>query len=134
VRALRLKRSGPNQIQAAIASLHATAPTPEDTDWKQIEALYGALEHLWPTPVVRLNRAVAVAMAEGPEAGLAMIASVEDDLSNYHLMHAARADLLRRLERWGEAADAYRRALDATGNEAERAFLTARLDEVSARE
>ena len=78
--------------------------------------------------------AVAVAMARGPEAGLAMIASVEEDLSNYHLMHAARADLLRRLERWGESAAAYRRALDATSNEAERAFLTTRLDEVSARE
>ena len=133
-RALKLKRSGPNQIQAAIASLHATAPASEDTDWKQIEALYGALECLWPTPVVRLNRAVAVAMATGPEAGLAMIASVEDDLSNYHLMHAARADLLRRLERWDEAATAYRRALGKTSNAAERAFLSARLDEVSSRE
>ncbi|MPZ71467.1 MAG: RNA polymerase subunit sigma-24, partial [Actinobacteria bacterium] len=129
-RALRLKRSGPNQIQAAIASLHATATAPEDTDWKQIEALYGALESLWPTPVVRLNRAVAVAMAEGPEAGLEMIATVADELDGYHLMHAARADLLRRLERWSEAARAYETALGLTANETERSFLEARLVEV----
>lgn len=131
-RALRLKRPGPNQIQAAIASLHAAAPTAAETDWTQIAALYGALESAWPTPVVRLNRAVAVAMAEGPEAGLAMIASLEDDLRGYHLMHAARADLLRRLERWDEAAAAYRRAIEATTNEAEVRFLQARLAEVSA--
>lgn len=132
-RALRLKRPGPNQIQAAIASLHASAPTAGATEWAQIAALYGALEAAWPSPVVRLNRAVAVAMAEGPEAGLVMIATVEDELGHYHLMHAARADLLRRLERWDEAASAYERALEAANNEAERAFLKMRLAEVSER-
>ena len=132
-RVLRLKRPGPNQIQAAIASLHASAPTAGATEWAQIAAFYGALEAAWPSPVVRLNRAVAVAMAEGPEAGLAMIATVEDELGHYHLMHAARADLLRRLERWDEASSAYERALEAANNEAERAFLKTRLAEVSER-
>ncbi|MEO8323682.1 MAG: RNA polymerase sigma factor, partial [Actinomycetota bacterium] len=132
-RVLRLKRPGPNQIQAAIASLHASAPTAGATEWPQIAALYEALEAAWPSPVVRLNRAVALAMAEGPEAGLAMIATIERELDHYHLMHAAKADLLRRLGRPSEAAGAYRRALEETTNEAEHAFLSARLAEVIAR-
>jgi RNA polymerase sigma-70 factor, ECF subfamily len=125
-RALRLRRPGPYQLQAAIAALHSE----DTTDWPQIALLYGELARVQPSPVVELNRAVAVAMAEGPEAGLARLDAL-DELDRYHLLHATRADLLRRLGRDGEAADAYRRALDLATNPVERAFLERRLEEVS---
>jgi len=127
-RALRQRRPGPYQLQAAIAALHAQAPTPEATDWPQIVALYGALLDLVPTPVVALNHAVAVAMAEGPGRGLELVDGIEG-LDRYRLWHAARADLLRRLDRTAEAADAYERALELAENPAERGFLADRLAE-----
>jgi RNA polymerase sigma-70 factor, ECF subfamily len=120
-RALVLRRPGPYQLQAAIAALH-TEPT---TDWPQIVALYDRLASFLPSPVVQLNRAVAVAMAEGPERGLALIDELH--LNGYHLFHSARADLLRRLERRAEAAAAYRRALELTTSAVERSFLERRL-------
>lgn len=132
-RALALRRPGPYQVQAAIAGVHARAPRPEDTDWPQIAALYGVLEGMAPTPVVRLNRAVAVAMADGPEVGLSLVDALADELDGYYLFHAARADLLRRLDRRPEAARAYRRALESVTNRTERAYLERRLTEVSAR-
>jgi len=121
--------AGPYQLQAAIAALHAQAATPEETDWAQIAALYGERERTTASPVVALNRAVAVAMTEGYERGLALM----DDLplDEYHLFHAARADLLRRLERHEEAAAAYRRALDLTDSNAERAYLSRRLESLT---
>ncbi len=128
--ALDLRTPGPYQVQAAIAALHAQAPRPDDTDWPQIATLYGALAAAAPSPVVELNRAVAVAMADGPGAGLPLIDALADDLDTYHLLHAARADLLRRLERREEAAAAYRRALELVTNPAERDFLQGRLAEL----
>jgi RNA polymerase sigma-70 factor (ECF subfamily) len=127
---LRTGPPGPYALQAAIAALHARAARPEDTDWAQIAALYDLLVRAHPSPVVELNRAVAVAMVEGPEAGLRLIAAVEPRLASYHLLHAARADLLRRLGRRDEAAASYRRAMAFTANEAERRFLTRRLREL----
>ncbi|HZP90608.1 MAG TPA: RNA polymerase sigma factor [Actinomycetota bacterium] len=123
-------RPGPYQVQAAIAALHARAPRPEDTDWPQIAALYGVLAAMVPSPVVELNRAVAVAMADGPEHGLRMLEPLAAELGGYHLFHSARADLLRRLHRDGEAGEAYLRALELAGNPAERRFLERRLAEV----
>jgi RNA polymerase sigma-70 factor (ECF subfamily) len=134
-RALTLRRpAGPYALQAAIAAVHATAERPEETDWRQIAALYAELARALPTPVVELNRAVAVAMAEGPAAGLALIDALaaHGELDAYHLLHAARADLLRREGRSGEAAGAYRRALELTANAAERRFLRRRLAECEA--
>ena len=125
-RALRLRQAGPYQLQAAIASLHFE----DETDWHEIEALYARLGSLTPSPVVELNRAVAVAMAKGPEEGLSLIDRIEG-LDDYRHLHSARADLLRRLGRSGEAAAAYRRALDLASQPAERAFLERRLDEVT---
>lgn len=125
--AMRRGTPGPYQVQAAIASLHARAPRPEDTDWAQIAGLYGVLERMMPTAVVALNRAVAVAMADGPEHGLALVDALAGRLDGYHLFHAARADLLRRLDRRAEAADAYRRALELATNATERAHLERRL-------
>ncbi|HET9722378.1 MAG TPA: RNA polymerase sigma factor [Actinomycetota bacterium] len=130
--ALSARRPGPYQVQAAIAALHARAPRPEDTDWPQIAALYGALAAMTPTPVVELNRAVAVSMADGPERGLPMVEALADDLDGYHLFHATRADLLRRLGRNDEAAGAYRRALALVTAPTERAFLERRMAEVTA--
>ncbi len=130
--ALGRKRAGPYQVQAAIAALHARAPRPEDTDWPQIAALYATLARMAPSPVVELNRAVAVAMADGPERGLPLVVALADELDGYHLFHAARADLLRRLDRRTEAAEAYRRALDLVANPAERTYLERRLAEVTA--
>jgi RNA polymerase sigma-70 factor (ECF subfamily) len=124
-RALALRGPGPYQVQAAIAGLHAQAERAEDTDWPQIAALYGALAEYQPSPVVELNRAVAVAMADGAGAGLALLDGLE--LDGYHLYHAARADLLRRLGRGGEAREAYERARALATNERERAFLEKRL-------
>jgi RNA polymerase sigma-70 factor (ECF subfamily) len=123
--ALRRRRPGPYQLQAAVAALH----TETATDWPQIAALYGELSRLQPSPVVELNRAAAVAMAEGPEHGLKLIEQLAG-LDEYAPYHSARADLLRRLGRTGEAAESYRRALAVSPNEAERAFLTRRLTEV----
>ncbi len=123
---------GPYLIQAAIASVHARAQRAADTDWREIEALYAYLMRLRPSPVVELNHAVALAMASGISEGLQMIESirVRNDLDDYHLMWAARADLLRRLERWEDAADSYRRALKLATAEPERRFLARRLREV----
>ena len=117
-----------NQIQAAVAAVHSDAPTAADTDWSQILALYDQLLAVTPTAVVALNRAVVVAELEGPAAGLAAVDRL--DLPGYHLFHATRADLLSRLGRTGEAREAYDRALDLATNEAERAFLTGRRDDL----
>jgi RNA polymerase sigma-70 factor (ECF subfamily) len=129
--ARRRGRPGPYLLQAQIAALHAEAPAPERTDWRRIAALYEQLLEVAPTPVAALNRAVAVAMAEGPERGLELIDAI-DGLERYHLLHAARGDLLRRAGRPGDAADAYRRALELAPTPPERAFLTRRLAESSA--
>ncbi len=125
-RALSLRKAGPYQLQAAIAALH----TATETDWTRIAALYTELARQTGSPVVELNRAVAVAMAEGPERGLALMRGLP--LDEYHLYHAARADLLRRLERLDEAAAAYRRALELARTEPERRFLATRLQELGA--
>ncbi|MGD1222444.1 RNA polymerase sigma factor [Streptomyces krungchingensis] len=129
--ALRRGRPGAYQIQAAVAACHTTAATAEETDWADIAALYGELRRFVPSAVVRLNRAVAVGMAEGPAAGLALVAELEEqgELADYHLLPATRADLLRRAGRRAEAADAYARALELVVNDAERRFLTKRLAE-----
>jgi len=133
--AMRRDCLGPYQLQAAIAACHATVPAAADTDWAQISRIYDQLITLVPSAVVQLNRAVAVAMADGPQAGLVLVDQLDAEgaLAGYHLLPATRADLLRRLDRHAEAADAYRQALDLTANEAERRFLTRRLAEVSAR-
>jgi RNA polymerase sigma-70 factor (ECF subfamily) len=123
-RCLRINRPGPYQIQAAINAVHSDAPTAEATDWRQILALYDQLLALAPSPVVALNRAVAVAEVAGPEVALALIDGL--DLASYYLFHAIRADLLRRLGRNAEAAPAYEAALARTDNAAERAFLQRR--------
>jgi RNA polymerase sigma factor (sigma-70 family) len=128
-RALRRRAPGPYQLQAAIGGLHVQAQTAEETDWAQIAALYGELLRLSPSPVVALNRAVAVAEAHGVEAGLRLIDQIAG-LERYHLFHGARADLLRRLGRHREAAEAYRTALELTRNPAERSFLARRLEEL----
>jgi RNA polymerase sigma-70 factor (ECF subfamily) len=129
--ALAHKRRGPYQLQAAIAALHAEALRAEDTDWKQIAALYTGLLREQPGAVVELNAAVALAMAEGPEHGLAWIAAIDSggELAGYHLLPAARADLLRRLGRNAEAAVAYGEAIALTRNRAERLYLERRLGE-----
>jgi RNA polymerase sigma-70 factor (ECF subfamily) len=121
---------GPYQIQAAIAACHATARRAADTDWARIAALYGELARLTPSPVVQLNRAVAVGMAEGPAAGLALVDTLTG-LEGYHLLPATRADLLRRLGRTEEAAAEYRVALELAGTEAERRYLASRVTEVT---
>jgi RNA polymerase sigma-70 factor (ECF subfamily) len=127
--AVALRSAGTYQLQAAIAALHARAPRPEDTDWPEIAGLYTALAARNPSPVVRLNRAVAIVMADGPGAGLPLVDELATELDGYHLFHATRADLLRRLGRRDEADDAYRRALDLATNPAERRFLEGRLAE-----
>ena len=116
-------------VQAAIAAVHGRAARAEDTDWAEIVALSGVLERIAPSPVVSLNRAAAVAMQEGPERGLALLAGLEE-LADYHLLHAARGDLLRRLGRRAEAALAYERARALAPNEPERRFLDRRLREL----
>jgi RNA polymerase sigma-70 factor, ECF subfamily len=131
-RALQLRQVGPFQVQAAIAALHAEAEDAAATDWPQIALLYRVLERIARSPVVRLNRAVAVAMAEGPEAGLELLEGLEDHLETYHLLPAARADLLRRAGRREEAAGQYRQAVALAGNQLERRFLEKRLEEISA--
>ena len=124
--------SGPFALQAAIAALHCQAARAEDTDWRQIVRLYDVLERLQPSPIVSLNRAVAVAMVDGPKHGLALIDNLTGDLDNYHLLHAARADLLRRMGSSAEAATSYARALALVSNESERRFLERRLRELRA--
>lgn len=127
--ALRGGRPGRYAVQAAIAALHAQAPSARETDWRQIALLYRVLANLQSSPVVELNRAVAIAMADGLEKGLALVEAI--DLPGYHLLPAARADLLRRLGRRNESAKAYRDALSLVSNEAERRYLERRLNEVS---
>jgi len=131
-RALQMRQPGPYQVQAAISALHAQAKHPEDTDWPQIAALYDALMRMTLSPIIELNRAVAVAMADGPLKGLALLnqVSLSEELSDYYLYHAARADLLRRAGRRRPARDAYAQALKMCLNEKERAFLNRRLREV----
>lgn len=126
-------RPGPYQLQAAIAACHATAAAAADTDWPQIAALYGRLVQLMPSPVVELNRAVAIGMAEGPAAGLALVDELASSnaLAGYHLLAATRADLLRRQGRTGEAEAAYREALVSVTTDSERRYLHRRLDELA---
>jgi RNA polymerase sigma-70 factor (ECF subfamily) len=131
-------RPGRFVLQAAIGALHAEAPSYQDTDWRQIVGLYDLLLTRWPSPVVSLNRAVAVAMCDGPEAGLAEIDALDSAqeggtrpvLAGYHYLPAARADLLRQLGRRAEAAEQYRLALAACDNTAEQRFLEGRLAEL----
>jgi RNA polymerase sigma-70 factor, ECF subfamily len=124
---------GPYALQAAIAAVHARAENPEDTAWDEIAALYAILARVTPSPIVELNRAIAVAMAEGAEQGLALLDEIEagGKLGDYHLLVAARADLERRAGRLAAAATSYRRALELGGNEGERRFLERRLREVT---
>ena len=131
-RALLSRRFGPYTLQAAIAAVHSEASDAASTDWPQIVALYSVLARAEPSPVVELNRAVAVAMRDGPEAGLALIEAIlaRGELADYHLAHSARADLCRRLGRKDEARSAYQRALVLTQQEHERRFLENRLREL----
>jgi RNA polymerase sigma-70 factor (ECF subfamily) len=130
--ALRARPTSRYALQAAIAAVHAEAPSWDDTDWGEIVALYDVLTQVWPSPVVALNRAVAVGFARGAEAGLAELDALggEPQLAGYGYLPAARADLLRRLGRRDEARDAYEEALLLTGNAVERRFLAGRLREV----
>jgi len=134
-RLLAARRIGPYTLQAAIASVHARAPDAGATDWRQIVVLYDALLHLEPSPVIELNRAVAVAMRDGPASGLALVDALLErgELAGYRLAHAARADLCRRLGRTAQARAAYQRALELTSQEAERRFLARRLAELDGR-
>jgi RNA polymerase sigma-70 factor, ECF subfamily len=130
-RALALRGRGRYVVQAAIAAWHARAPRAEDTDWAAIARAYDELVALDDSPVVALNRAVAVAMASGPEAGLALADEQAEALAGYHLLHATRADLLRRLGRDDEAAAAYERAIGLAANPVEREFLVRRRAEIA---
>ena len=132
--ALRRGQPGPYQVQAAIAACHASARDASATDWVEIAALYNELLRMMPTPVVALNRAVAVGMADGPAAGLRLVDALDASgaLAGYHLLAATRADLLRRLDRRAEAAAAYRDALALAANDAERRYLNRRLEETTA--
>ncbi len=130
--ALSTPQFGAYALQAAIASVHAAAATPAKTDWSRIVGFYDALMQISPTPIVELNRAVAIAMRNGPAAGLALIDAIlqRGDLADYHLAHAARADMLRRLSRRSEARAAYEQALNLAHQEPERRFLAGRLEEL----
>jgi RNA polymerase sigma-70 factor, ECF subfamily len=130
-RAVRRGQLGPYQLQACVAALHSTAPTAAATDWRRIAEVYAELAVATPSPVVELNRAVAVAMADGPARGLELMDGLGAALDGYHLLHASRADLLRRLGRPAEAAAAYRRALELAANPVEREFLARRLAELA---
>lgn len=129
---LRRGQPGPYQVQAAIAACHANATEAADTDWPQIAALYARLARFTPSPVVELNRAVALGMADGPAAGLKLLDALEASgcLEGYHLLPATRADFLRRLDRRTEAVAAYREALALAGTEAERRYLANRVREL----
>jgi RNA polymerase sigma-70 factor (ECF subfamily) len=122
---------GPYQVQAAIAACHAIAPVAAATDWARIAALYDQLVGMMPTPIVRLNRAVAVGMAVSPESGLALVDELADHLGNFHLLHATRGDMLRRMGERGAAAAAFTTALDLAPTDTERRFLQRRIDELS---
>jgi RNA polymerase sigma-70 factor (ECF subfamily) len=128
--ALASRRFGPYTLQAAIAAVHAEAASPAATDWPQIVGLYDVLLRSDPSPVIELNRAAAIAMRDGPEAGLALIDAilVRGDLVDYHLAHAARGDLLRRAQRADEAIAAYERALELSTQDAARSFIKRRID------
>jgi RNA polymerase sigma-70 factor, ECF subfamily len=132
--AIRLERPGPYQVMAAIAACHGSASTAAATDWHEIAVLYQRLSEMIPSPVVALNRAVAVAMVEGPAAGLSLVEEIErsGELSDYYLLPATRADLLRRLGRGGQAVAAYRRALELAQTDAERRYLAKRLEQTAA--
>ncbi len=132
-RAMRMRRPGFYQLQGAIAALHAEARQPVDTDWPQIVELYARLARIAPTPVVELNLAVAVAMADGPGAGLPLVERLERELDGYQYFHSTRADFLRRLGRLEEATASYRRALELAANPVDRRFLERRLNEVAGR-
>ena len=131
-RALRMRPTGPYQLQAAIVAVHAEAKSTDETDWRQIEALYEELLRIQPSPVVALNHAVAVAMSHGYEKGLAQLDEIakQGRLGDYYLLEAARADLLRRLGRFAPAAEAYKRALKLVSNPVEERYLRRRLDEI----
>jgi RNA polymerase sigma-70 factor, ECF subfamily len=133
--AISANRFGPYAIQSAIASVHSRAESADATDWRAIADLYARLIAIRPSPVIELNRAVAVAMAEGPAAGLELIDNIaaSGELRDYHLMWSARGDLLRRLERWSESAESYRAALTRVGSAPERRFLRRRLEEMTAK-
>jgi RNA polymerase sigma-70 factor (ECF subfamily) len=128
-KALKSRRFGPYTLQAAIAAVHAEAESVAATDWRQIVSLYDQLLRIQPSPVVQLNRAVAIAMRDGPEAGLAHIDAVLEhgELANYYLAHSARADMCRRLGRTAEARSSYEKALALTQQEPERQFLQERI-------
>jgi RNA polymerase sigma-70 factor (ECF subfamily) len=131
-RAMRSRQFGPYTLQAAIAALHAEAPTAAETDWAEIVGLYDVLMRADPSPVIELNRAAAVAMRDGSEAGLRLIDDLlaRGELADYHLAHSARAELCRRLSRTAEAIDSYRRALSLTRQEPQRRFIDRRLGEL----
>jgi RNA polymerase sigma-70 factor (ECF subfamily) len=131
-RAISSRRFGPYTLQAAIAAVHAEASSAEVTDWAQIVGLYDVLARADPSPVIALNRAAAIAMRDGPAAGLAIVDTImrSGDLEDYHLAHSARADLCRRLGRYGDARTAYQRALRLARQEPERRFLERRLTEL----
>jgi RNA polymerase sigma-70 factor (ECF subfamily) len=128
--AIALHDPGPYQVQAAISALHTQAPTAAETDWDQIALLYDTLAKMIPSMVVEVNHAVAVAMAQGPQQGLQMLLRLENEADHFYPYHAARADLLRRMNQREAAADAYQRALELGGNPAERAYLQRRFDEM----
>lgn len=128
--ALRLGHVGPYQVQASIAALHVEAPTAAETDWRQIAELYGLLRQMMPSPVVEVNRAVAIAMSEGPAVGLRLLDALDASLHQYYPFYVAKADLLRRTNQPAAAARAYQRALELCQNEAERAYLMSRLTEL----
>jgi RNA polymerase sigma-70 factor (ECF subfamily) len=129
--AMAMRAPGPYQLQAAIGALHARAVVASETDWSQIAGLYGRLVEMTPSPVIELNRAVAIAMADGPAVALPLVEALEADLDGYHPFHATRADLLRRLGRDEEATAAYTRAAELTSNATERAYLERRIAEVT---
>ncbi|MCY1542952.1 hypothetical protein D9M68_787330 [compost metagenome] len=133
LQALNSRRFGPYSLQAAIAAVHAEAPSAAATDWEQIVGLYDVLVRATPSPVIELNRAVAVAMRDGPQAGLALVDALlaRGELADYHLAYAARADFHRRLGRTGEARAAYQRALELTQQGPDRQFLERRLNELN---
>jgi RNA polymerase sigma-70 factor, ECF subfamily len=130
--AIAMRSPAPYQLQAAIAALHARAVVASETDWSQIAAVYGRLLEMTPGPVIALNHAVAIGMADGPAVALPLVDALGEDLAAYHPFHATRADLLRRLRRDDEAAAAYRRAAELTSNATERAYLERRLAELTA--
>jgi len=132
-RSLKTRMFGPYCLQAAIAAVHAEAPSTKETGWSEIIGLYDLLSRLDPSPVIALNRAVAVAMRDGPQAGLALVDALLPELEGYHLAHAARADLCRRLGRKAEAIASYEKALALSRQEPERRFLRSRIDQLGER-